>query len=96
MNGTHFLKGWARTQQCVTMSSAEAELVALVKTSAEAMGVGSMIRDLGEESQMTIKIVLLSCWRRLATVAMPKPWLNFCNVVAETGNIGRFGDRLCN
>ena len=31
MIGTHFLKGWSRTQNHVTMSSAEAELIALVK-----------------------------------------------------------------
>ena len=31
MKGTHFLTGWARTQNCVTLSSAEAELVAMTK-----------------------------------------------------------------
>jgi len=31
MIGTHFIKGWSRTQNRVTMSSAEAELIALVK-----------------------------------------------------------------
>ena len=34
MIGSHFIKGWARTQNHVTLSSAEAELVALVKCSA--------------------------------------------------------------
>ena len=34
MIGSHFLKGWARTQNHVTTRSAEAELVALVKCSA--------------------------------------------------------------
>ena len=47
--GEHFIKAWSRTQQCVTMSSAEAELVAMVKASAEALGLLSMAKDLGNE-----------------------------------------------
>ena len=47
--GSHFLKGWSRTQNCVTMSSAEAELVAMVKLTAEVMGVLSMAKDWGED-----------------------------------------------
>ena len=31
MVGTHFIKGWARAQNHVTLSSAEAELIALVQ-----------------------------------------------------------------
>ncbi len=54
MCGEHFIKGWSRTQQCVTMSSAEAELVAMVKASAEAMGIASMARDLREESRIVV------------------------------------------
>ena len=50
MIGGHFIKGWSRTQNHVTMSSAEAELVALVKCSAELLGVRSMLRDLGVET----------------------------------------------
>merc|ERR1712078_164577 len=47
--GSHFIKGWARTQNHVTTSSAEAELVDLVKCSAELLGAGSMMRDFGIE-----------------------------------------------
>ena len=47
--GSHFLKGWARTQNHGTTSSAEAELVALVKCSAELLGARSRMRDLGVE-----------------------------------------------
>ena len=50
MIGGHFIKGWARTQNNVTLSSAEAELIALVKCSAELLGVRSMLRDYGAES----------------------------------------------
>ena len=38
--------GWARTQNHVTLSSAEAELVALVKCSAELIGARSPLKDL--------------------------------------------------
>ena len=54
MIGGHFIKGWSRTQNHVTMSSAEAELVALVKCSAELLGVRSMLRDLGVETSGVI------------------------------------------
>ena len=50
MIGSHFLKGWARTQNHVTMSSAEAELIALVKCSAELLGMRSVMKDWGVES----------------------------------------------
>ena len=50
MIGGHFLKGWSRTQNHVTLSSAEAELIALVKCSAEMLGIRSAMHDLGAES----------------------------------------------
>ena len=50
MVGEHFLKGWARTQNSVTLSSAEAELVAMGKAAAELIGVGAMSRDFGDET----------------------------------------------
>ena len=54
MIGTHFLKGWSRTQNHITMSSAEAELIALVKCSAELLGLRSMARDWGLELAGTV------------------------------------------
>ena len=47
MVGSHFIKGWARTQNHVTLSSAEAELIALVKCTTELLGVRAMLRDWG-------------------------------------------------
>ena len=47
MIGGHFIKGWARTQNHVTLSSAEAELVALVKCSAELLGARSLLKYFG-------------------------------------------------
>ena len=49
MIGEHFLKSWSRTQASVTLSSAEAELVAMVKVTAELIGVLHMLRDWGDE-----------------------------------------------
>ncbi len=49
MIGSHFIKAWSRTQNCVTLSSAEAELVAMTKLSAELIGCISMWRDWGNE-----------------------------------------------
>ena len=46
MIGGRIIKWWSRTQNHVTISSAEAELIAMVKCSAELMGVRSLILDL--------------------------------------------------
>ena len=54
MVGTHFIKGWARTPNHVTLSSAEAELIALVKCTQECMGIQSMLRDWGQEFATTL------------------------------------------
>ena len=54
MVGSHFIKGWARTQNHVTLSSAEAELIALVKCTQECMGVQAMLRDWGCETTATL------------------------------------------
>ena len=51
MRGSHFYKGWCKTQQCVTISSAEAELVASNKTAADVLGIISMLVDLGESGK---------------------------------------------
>ena len=51
MIGGHFIKGWSRTQNHITLSSAEAELIALVKCSTELLGVRSMLRDFGRSSE---------------------------------------------
>ena len=49
MRGGHHLKSWSVTQKRVTLSSAEAELGALVKASAETLGVIQMAQGLGDE-----------------------------------------------
>ena len=54
MIGSHFIKGWARTQNHVTTSSAEAELIALVKCTSELLGVRAMAGDWGRVRTGTI------------------------------------------
>ena len=54
MIGTHLIKVWSRTQNHVTLSSAEAELIALVKCTQECMGIQAMMRDWGRELSCTL------------------------------------------
>ena len=54
MIGDHFIKGWSRTQNHVTTSSAEAELIALVKCTAESLGIKSMAQDWGQNLGVTL------------------------------------------
>ena len=51
MLGGHFITGWSRTQNHITLSAAEAELIALVKCSAKLLGARSMLWDFGVESE---------------------------------------------
>ena len=46
MRGGHYLKSWSKTQSHVALSSCEAELYALVKTSSEALGFKSIVQDM--------------------------------------------------
>ena len=45
MRGHHLVKTWSRTQDAITLSSAEAELVALGKLAMEVLGVRSMCEE---------------------------------------------------
>ena len=49
--GSHLIKAWCRTPNHVTLSSAEAELYAMVQCTAELIGIKSMMHDWGEISQ---------------------------------------------
>ena len=49
MIGCHCIKHYSRTQAVVTLSSAEAELAACVKASAEVKGLQNLCKDLGFE-----------------------------------------------
>ena len=52
--GWHFIKGWSSTQTVMAMSSAEAELYALVKGAAQTLGMISLARDLGQHVNGTV------------------------------------------
>jgi len=47
--GAHLVKHWSSTQRVVTLSSGEAELAGIVKGAAEALGLQSLLRDLGRD-----------------------------------------------
>ena len=49
MRGMHHMKSWCVTQKRVTLSSAEAELGALVKTTSGTIGIIQMTEGLGRE-----------------------------------------------
>ena len=46
--GRHCIKSWSSTQKNITLSSAEAELVAAVKTSTELIGILQLLADWGQ------------------------------------------------
>ena len=45
MRGSHLIKSWSRTQDSITHSSVEAELVALAKLAMEILGARSMCEE---------------------------------------------------
>ena len=46
MRGNHCIKYWSTTQASIVLSTAEAELVALVKGACEAKGVSAIVKDM--------------------------------------------------
>ena len=47
MVGSHLIKTWSKTQSLLALSSGESELYGTLKASAEALGILSMMKDLG-------------------------------------------------
>ena len=56
MYGGHSLKSWSSTQKNITLSSAEAELVAAVKMSTELIGITQLAADWGHETRGTVRV----------------------------------------
>ena len=56
MRGSHHIKSWSATQKRVTLSSAEAELAALVKASTEAIGLAQMAKGFGDDVSALIYV----------------------------------------
>ena len=51
MRGTHVIKSYSKQQRTIALSSAEAELHAMVAASAEALGLLLLMRDMGIEAE---------------------------------------------
>ena len=43
--GHHYIKSWSKNQSTIALSSAEAELYAIIKTASESLGVMSILWD---------------------------------------------------
>ena len=56
MRGEHCIKFWSKTQASVVLSTAGAELVALVKGACEAKGIASIIKDMTNKESGKIGI----------------------------------------
>ena len=56
MVGRHVVKTWSSTQKSITLSSAEAELVAAVKMSAELIGATQLAADWGLHTQGKVHV----------------------------------------
>ena len=54
MKGGHLLFWWARTQQLIALSSAEAELNASIEAGIEPLGVINMGRELDSEHKVNV------------------------------------------
>ena len=54
--GWHAVKCWAKAQHVIALSSGEAELYACVKASSEAIGLQSLMRDMGLEVGISVYI----------------------------------------
>ena len=56
MLGYHCIKAWSKTQALVAKSSAESELYGIVKASTEALGMLTLIEELGEELKARVHV----------------------------------------
>ena len=56
MAGTHFIKAWSKTQATRALSSAEAELHAVVKATSEGIGIKNIMKDFGRNMVVCILI----------------------------------------
>ena len=54
MRGSHLVAHWSRTQQVVSLPSAEAELNGICKCAAEGLAASHMARELGDEIGLEI------------------------------------------
>jgi hypothetical protein len=60
MCGSHCLKTWSKTQALVAKSSGEAELYAVVRGAAEALGMATLAKDLGRKVEIQLHVDALA------------------------------------
>ena len=53
--GGHILKWWSKTQPTIALSSGEAELAAIVKSTSEGLGVIAAMEEWGIEADLIVK-----------------------------------------
>ena len=53
--GTHVLKWWSKTQPTLALSSGEAELAAIVKSTSEGLGVQATMAEFGIEARLVVR-----------------------------------------
>ena len=52
--GSHYIKSWSKNQSVIALSSAEAELYAIIKTASETFGIISILKDWGKSYKADI------------------------------------------
>ena len=53
--GSHILKWWSKTQPTIALSSGEAELAAMVRSTSEGMGMISIMKEFNIEAKLRVK-----------------------------------------
>ena len=54
MRGTHGLKTWSHTLSVLALSTGEAELMAVVRGTCEAMGMRALMSDIGHQVSLQL------------------------------------------
>ena len=52
--GSHVLRTWSQTRKTIALSSAEAELTAMVKATCEGLGMAALLADWGEHVELVV------------------------------------------
>ena len=56
MYGTHLLRSWSKTQGTIALSSGESETLAAIRGGTEALGMLSLLHDLGVDITSTLRL----------------------------------------
>ena len=53
--GSHVLKWWSKTQPTIALSSGEAELAAIIRSTSEGLGMISIMKEFGIDCDLVVK-----------------------------------------